>query len=228
MRLIGETRFRNYYRKDDKGSFEKASVTDPQYLWEALDGRRDPDVKTQPVVLMKGTARPPIPSVIRETTMRLLRRVPQGKGYRSEFRIVRRLWLGREHYQSGEGEKFAIILLPPRSGPRQSVRDAVADGSLPAWAETYVTRWAGDPTVQSALLPSDVPATGSIKSKLTRIDGVKMVPPTGTPVEGRDPKTGEAPWQPSRSCRSTPSSIRRRANGMSISRSTRAWPIRAC
>jgi hypothetical protein len=172
-RIVGASRFREFFRSDGNPpprpeSFEKASAT-RDALWQALD----PESPDQPAGIalfwMLATARPPRPEIVAEAAIRTLEPVLKSDVVTAEYRVRRRLWLGRNWYASGEGEKLAIICARDARASagttldQGSIEDLVEAKQLPGWAAPFVTQWAGDPTLKTHLFKADTPPAEAIK-----------------------------------------------------------------
>lgn len=179
VRIVGESRFVDYFKPED-GPFTLASAAETE-MWRALDERSETSDRIA-VFWMKATTRPPVLTITGETTIR--RMTPAADGAPAKFRLVRRLWLGRDFYLSGEGELVALVCTPP--GNWKSIKDAVDRKAVPAWAGAYMTQWAGDPTLASGQVNSDMPSEASIHNHLEQRDGLFMPAPSATTVSFAD------------------------------------------
>lgn len=165
VRIVGESRFVDYFTAD-QGSFDRASATDRE-LWAALEADAPTSEKVA-TFWMLATARPPTLAVTAETIQRNIETRTFGTTTVANFRLLRRIWLGRQFFASGEGERVALLAMPqPSSGQSApaSIEAAVAARQISGWAAPYMTQWAGDPTLRSPGLNSDIPVAGAIQGE---------------------------------------------------------------
>lgn len=141
--------------------------------------------------LMPATRRPERPQISEETLIRQFILDPDdgGKTLRASFRVIRRLYLGKKWFTSGEGELLVMLLLPGDqfgicsatnsakskvSQTNDSIESLIEQQRAEPWMKPYITQWGGDVTMKSSPLDTDLPQANFIKGWSIQCGGLAL------------------------------------------------------